>query len=324
MKISSYTMNQHAEHALYRHEKTSFKSQLIKVRDYTNDLASQGEQAQEKLVTKSKQAIIQAKIQMAETLMAYLDKRPFGDKLISEIDHPKEANEKNKVLGLALGDKQMRIAAVNQVQHRQVYESESLHFVSTGQVTNAEGLTLDFSYDVTMHREFYHANSQVIQQGMLDPLVLNLDRKGVDFDEKIIHIDLDLDGVIDDFNMLSHGNGFLVLDNNNNGRVDDGSELFGPKTNKGFEELKAYDQDDNHWIDQNDLIFRDLKLWTLDETGKETLISLKDANIGAIYLGNVPGSFDFKEGQETTARISHSSIFLYEDGRSGGVHEILV
>lgn len=110
------------------------------------------------------------------------------------------------------------------------------------------------------------------------------------------HIDLDLDGTRDTFNLINQGNGFLVIDKSSNGTINDGSELFGPQPNDGFEELKAYDQDNNNWINESDIIFNTLKVWTLDDDGKETLIDLKEAGIGAIYLGKTDGKFDYKTG----------------------------
>jgi hypothetical protein len=44
------------------------------------------------------------------------------------------------------------------------------------------------------------------------------------------------------------------------GRVNDGRELFGPRTGDGFAELAAYDDDGNNWIDENDGIHDNLSI----------------------------------------------------------------
>jgi hypothetical protein len=43
------------------------------------------------------------------------------------------------------------------------------------------------------------------------------------------------------------------------GRIDSGSELFGPATGSGFGELAALDGDGNGWIDENDDAFARLR-----------------------------------------------------------------
>jgi len=63
---------------------------------------------------------------------------------------------------------------------------------------------------------------------------------------------------------------FLALDRNHNGRIDDGSELFGNHTplaggtpaHEGFEALAQYDANRDSVIDHSDPIWSDLLLWT--------------------------------------------------------------
>jgi hypothetical protein len=98
-------------------------------------------------------------------------------------------------------------------------------------------------------------------------------RKGVEFD-------LDADGETESVSW-THPNGdeaFLVFDRNGNGKVDDGSELFGdstpmyaayaePRAANGFEALLALERSDfgggvpDGIIDAQDAVFKDLYLW---------------------------------------------------------------
>ncbi len=85
-------------------------------------------------------------------------------------------------------------------------------------------------------------------------------------------------------NLLKSGSGFLGLDSNNNGRIDNGKELFGTQSGDGFADLARYDSDGNGWIDEGDPVYARLKVWLKDASGADKVISLADAGVGAIYL----------------------------------------
>ncbi len=78
--------------------------------------------------------------------------------------------------------------------------------------------------------------------------------------------------------------------------MNDGRELFGPRTGDGFAELAAYDDDGNDWIDENDGIYDNLSIWTRDIQGNDHLSNLAEREIGAIYLSAVDSRFDLKDG----------------------------
>jgi len=62
--------------------------------------------------------------------------------------------------------------------------------------------------------------------------------------------------------------------------------------------LKAYDSDGNGWIDEADEIYSKLKVWVRDSDGKERLLSLKEADVGAIYLGSSKTEFSLKDDEQ--------------------------
>lgn len=204
----------------------------------------------------------------------------------------------------------------------EIYEKEEMSFSSNGLVKTADGKTIEFSYNLNMSRERYESSEVLFEQEFHDPLVLNFDGKGIDFSDKKIHLDLDLDGDIDTFNMIGKGSGFLAIDKNHNGKIDDGNELFGPRTNNGFSELREYDLDNNNWIDENDSIFKSLKIWMIGEDGLEQLIGLKEAGVGAIYLSDVASSYTLINDEHELGIIKGSSIYLTEDGKANVIHEV--
>lgn len=135
--------------------------------------------------------------------------------------------------------------------------------------------------------------------------------------------DLNSDGKNELIANLKEGTGFLALDKDKNGIIDNGNELFGANTGNGFEELRKYDEDKNHWIDENDSIFDKLLIWEKDEKNKDNLITLGQAGIGAIYLSSIDSGFTYSSAiHENYARLKESSIYLKEDKRVGLITSI--
>jgi hypothetical protein len=208
-----------------------------------------------------------------------------------------------------------------------MYESEAVTFESNGTAITADGRELSFGVSFSMSRTFQeeYSSSDFMQyeQVLTDPLVINLDSNPVSVSDQTFYFDIDCDGVLDEISTLSSGNGFLALDKNGDGIINDGSELFGTRSGNGFSDLAAYDEDQNGWIDEADSIFNKLKVWTKDENGNDKLISLKDADIGAIYLGSSATGYSLKDSDNSTnAYIRSSGIYLKESGGSGVISQI--
>ena len=119
---------------------------------------------------------------------------------------------------------------------------------------------------------------------LLDPLVIDYLGNGTELKDKTFKFDLDSDGKPDQISMLKRGSGFLALDKNGDGKINNGSELFGTKSGDGFADLARYDSNGDRKIDKNDPIFNKLRIWTPDENGNGRLIGLGEAGIGALYL----------------------------------------
>ncbi len=162
------------------------------------------------------------------------------------------------------------------------YEYARVDFAMKGQATTADGRTLSFDIELSMSREFFEQSGFAMSAFYADPNVqdpLMIQLSGMpSLSENKISFDLDMDGTLDQISFAGKGGGFLALDKNDNGIIDDGSELFGPKTGNGFEELAEYDSDSNGWIDENDPIFNRLRVWTKDQNGKDTLMALVDGD----------------------------------------------
>ncbi len=71
--------------------------------------------------------------------------------------------------------------------------------------------------------------------------------------------------------MIRPGSGFLALDLNNEGIIINGNELFGPRTGNAFAELSVHDEDGNNLIDENDPVYDQLSVRTINQQGNGVL-----------------------------------------------------
>lgn len=196
-------------------------------------------------------------------------------------------------------------------------ETESLEFHSSGNVVTEDGREINFSLNLQFHREFSLTQSSTFRAGdaLSDPLVISMDGT-TPIGEGKFEFDLLKGGEMEHIPTLSANSGFLTLDKNQDGIVNDGSELFGPKSGDGFIELAKLDDDQNGWIDENDAAFKSLKLWFKTAEDDKT-ITLKEAGIGALSLQAVDSRFDFKDDANTTiAQLQKTSVALSESGEA--------
>lgn len=205
-------------------------------------------------------------------------------------------------------------------------EAEDTSFSTVGTVRTSDGREINFNVDVGMSRRFQqHVQNDLNMAAftMCDPLVINLDTDMAELSDQKFYFDIDADGELDEVSRLGAGSGYLALDKNGDGVINDGSELFGTSSGNGFADLAQYDEDGNGWIDENDAIWDKLKIWCKDENGKDVLYKLSDKGVGAICLQNVSTDYTLK-GQEgrTNGAIRNTGVFLYENGNVGTVQHV--
>ena len=202
-----------------------------------------------------------------------------------------------------------------------VTEYESTSFMTQGKVQTEDGRSIDFNVAFSMSRACSATinTMEVAQYVLTDPLVINLDADMTEISDQKFFFDIDSDGKEEEISELGKGSGFLALDKNGDGKINDGNELFGTKSGDGFKDLAAYDEDGNGWIDENDDVFSKLKVWTKDEDGNDVLLDLKKADVGAIYLGNTNTEYSYKdESLNTQAVLRKTGVYLKESTGSAG------
>jgi hypothetical protein len=206
------------------------------------------------------------------------------------------------------------------------HEQESTSFAASGVVQTADGRQIDFNLTLNMSREYASQSSVSVRAGdavVKDPLVINFSGSAASLSSARFAFDIDGDGKSEQVAALGANSAFLALDKNGDGKINDGSELFGTKTGNGFGELAAYDADHNGWIDENDAVFNNLKTWSGGADGNGTLETLKQAGVGAIYLGSQQTPFSLKNADNALlGQVKSSGVFLAENGSAGTVQQV--
>lgn len=207
-------------------------------------------------------------------------------------------------------------------------ETERLTVTAQGVVRTADGRELQIALGLDLQRSFRETSEVVVRGGTeapkrKDPLVINLTTQSVAFERERIAFDLDADGVAEQIPNVTSASGFLALDRSGNGRIDDGSELFGARSGNGFAELAQLDDDANGWIDESDAAFTQLRIWRRDAQGGEQVQSLTEAGVGALHLGEARGDFEIRDTDQTpVAEVRSTGLYLHESGQAGSLQQL--
>jgi hypothetical protein len=206
------------------------------------------------------------------------------------------------------------------------FESETTSFSAQAAIKTEDGREINVDLQVNLSREFISKNEINISASnrlKVDPLIVNYDAASASVTQEKYQFDIDANGTLDQISFAGPGSGFLALDLNKDGIINDGKELFGPNSGNGFSDLANYDMDKNGWIDENDGIYEKLRIWTKDADGNDQLFALGEKGIGAIYLGNVSTNFALKNtSNQMDAQLQKTGIFLRENGTAGTVQHI--
>lgn len=201
-----------------------------------------------------------------------------------------------------------------------LYEYERMAYSTTFQFKEGEDSSTNMRFSLTYEREINIERQLTMTAAEFkDPLILNINNRAELFGSNMTSFDLDGDGKKEDIPTLKKGVWYLAYDKNENGRIDDGTELFGAKTGNGFAELSAFDSNQNGLIEQQDSQFSHLQLWN----GHNGYQTLSDGNIKAISLSASNTPFTFTDGEgNPKAQLRQTSVFITENNRLGAIHQI--
>lgn len=152
-----------------------------------------------------------------------------------------------------------------------------------------------------------------------DPLIIDLENDDIDLTdvENGVYFDLDNNGFAERTAWIGKEDGFLALDVNGNGVIDNGGELFGDKfimpdgnvSSTGSEALSSLDENSDDVINADDTVFENLCIWTDadhdGETDEGELVSLTEYGIEFVDLNFIS---DGTVNTETGTMIAESSF----------------
>jgi hypothetical protein len=136
------------------------------------------------------------------------------------------------------------------------------------------------------------------------PLVLDLNSDGeftISLADSEVEFDLNGDGKLESVGWVSAKDGLLAIDNNGDGTINDGSELFGTayrlsdgsSAKDGYEALSSLDSNQDGRITAADASFGSLKVWRDRDSDGVTdageLSNLMDMGIESLDLSGVRG-----------------------------------
>lgn len=191
-------------------------------------------------------------------------------------------------------------------------------------------------YDDLTEEEMEKMKQEYIESGSapapIDPLVIDLGEPGIELTtvKKGVHFDLDNNGFAELTSWIGTEDGFLVLDRNGNGKIDNGNELFGDqvtlkngeKSSSGFEALEEFDENKDGLIDENDSEFANLKVW-IDSNHNGISESNELKNLSA--LGIVSIGLNFMESNVTDAEtgtlIARTAVVTFSGAKTTDISE---
>ncbi len=198
-------------------------------------------------------------------------------------------------------------------------QKEQLNVVAAANLQTQDGQTLQLDLGFVLDwRQLDISQRRTTLNALKDPLVLSLDGKIAGLTDARVKFDLDQDGKADSLPGLSEGSGFVALDRNGNGTIDDGGELFGARSGNGFGELATLDEDGNGVLDERDSQFSALQFWQPDQSP----IALVELGIGAILLHPLDTPFNHLGESGNQGVLRQSGLYVTEQGKGGWVQQV--
>ncbi|WP_181364212.1 hypothetical protein [Aeromonas sp. HMWF016] len=198
-------------------------------------------------------------------------------------------------------------------------QKEQLNVVASASIETQDGQSLQLDLGFVLDwRQLDISQRRTTLNALKDPLVLSLDGKIAGLTDARVRFDIDQDGKEDSLPGLREGSGFVALDRNGNGTIDDGGELFGARSSNGFGELTTLDEDGNGVLDERDSQFSALQFWQPEQSP----IALVELGVGAILLHPLDTPFNHLGESGNQGVLRQSGLYVTEQGKGGWVQQV--
>jgi hypothetical protein len=114
---------------------------------------------------------------------------------------------------------------------------------------------------------------------------------------------------------LSPEDGFLAIDSNGNGRIDDRSELFGGELGEGFAKLATFDTNADGLVTAQDARFSELLVWR-DRDGDHQTSADELSTLAAAGIASLDTRYTVRSERQNGNLLIERSTATFTDGRS--------
>ncbi|MBF0193452.1 MAG: hypothetical protein HQL71_02800, partial [Magnetococcales bacterium] len=169
--------------------------------------------------------------------------------------------------------------------------------------------------------------SDAVNQVVIDPIVIDLNGDGIGLSTPTegLSFNMSPDGQQQAVGWISSGDGFLVIDRNDNGQVDDITEMFSefyqPGVNTGLGALSTLDENGDSVLNAQDSGFANLQIWQDQNSDGQTdpgeMQSLSAHSITEINLSVE----QVNEWSDSGVVLSEGSV-TYENGDESAFGEV--
>lgn len=187
----------------------------------------------------------------------------------------------------------------------------------SGELQLNDGSSISFALDFSM--ELSWARYSYTEQQVQDPLLVSLSGSPVQLTGNSTAFDLLANGDKIKLPQLAAQQYYLAYDRNQDQQVNNGTELFGPRTGQGFAELAEFDDNSNGFIDPSDDIWQYLYLWRPEQS----LLSMQQAKLGAVSITSVATAMPLHNMKnELSGQLQRSGLAFTDDAKPVLVQQI--